>query len=840
MKNWYQLVCLCGLAAGVSAYAQAPAFTPGNLAVLRLGNGTETLSSSGNTVYIDQYSTNGFFLTSVALPNNANTAILLSGVASSEGGLTRSLDRTVLTIAGYRTNLGALSSSLSSTLGTAVPREVATLDAFGNYYLFQYSSSLYSASNIRCAATDGTNGFWTAGGNLGTFYLSPGNDPAIVQSVIANTRYVKAINGALYFSTQAGTPGIYTFPEGLPRGGTATNLLVGTGSSSQIAGFDLNSTATVAYVADQRSTAGGIQKWVNSAGAWSLAYTFSTGAGAYAVAVDFSGASPIIYAITGESVSNRMVLIVDSNATAVVTTIAVAGANRYFRGLDFVPDLRPLIVSQPQSQVATNGANVSFNVQASSPFALGYQWQKNGTNLAGATTSSLALASVGATNQGAYQVVVTNQYAAITSASATLTISVSLTPPTLTAPPQAQAAPIGGNATLTVSATGTLPLAYQWRLNSVNLPGQTTSSLALTCLSPEAQGLYSVSVTNVAGTTNSQPVLLTVVTPTSSFVPYTNPGSVYAQNFDSLPNPGLASIDANNPVTVNGTTYSLTNPFDFAFPAISCLTGIGGLGLSGAMAGWYGEGALAGKLGASSGDQSTGGVISFGSTNSTSASTNRALGLLATSSTGGTAFGLKLLNATTNTLTRMNVQFTGELWRQAAVPKALEFSYWIDLFATNGFPTNLTASLTNLNVTFPTNPAATTPIPADGTVAGNQVQLGVVNQAITNWPPGAALWLVWSMADATGKGQGLGIDNLTFSATVVPSLIPVTLSIRTAGTNVVLAWPGVTSNGVLQANSSLLPAGAWTTVTQPWQVVGGSNTVTLPIGASPQYFRLVP
>jgi hypothetical protein len=40
----------------------------------------------------------------------------------------------------------------------------------------------------------------------------------------------------------------------------------------------------------------------------------------------------------------------------------------------------------------------------------------------------------------------------------------------------------------------------------------------------------------------------------------------------------------------------------------------------------------------------------------------------------------------------------------------------------------------------------------------------VSNQVITNWPPGAALWLVWDMIDSTGKAQGLAIDNLTFSA----------------------------------------------------------------------------
>jgi hypothetical protein len=65
-------------------------------------------------------------------------------------------------------------------------------------------------------------------------------------------------------------------------------------------------------------------------------------------------------------------------------------------------------------------------------------------------------------------------------------------------------------------------------------------------------------------------------------------------------------------------------------------------------------------------------------------------------------------------------------------------------------------------------------VAVDGTQALNQTNLVVTNQLITNWPPGAALWLVWTMADPAGKAQGLGIDNLSFSAsTVAPNTAPV-------------------------------------------------------------------
>src|ERR1019366_1142074 len=98
----------------------------------------------------------------------------------------------------------------------------------------------------------------------------------------------------------------------------------------------------------------------------------------------------------------------------------------------------------------------------------------------------------------------------------------------------------------------------------------------------------------------------------------------------------------------------------------------GGLGLSNTMPGWYGSASVAMKLGASAGDQTTGGTIRFGPT--TGAATNRSLGLLATSTSGSTAFAVRILNQTPDTLTNMTLGFTGELWRQQTTAKSLAFS----------------------------------------------------------------------------------------------------------------------------------------------------------------------
>src|ERR1022692_826742 len=66
--------------------------------------------------------------------------------------------------------------------------------------------------------------------------------------------------------------------------------------------------------------------------------------------------------------------------------------------------------------------------------------------------------------------------------------------------------------------------------------------------------------------------------PPSSFTDYAQVGSVYIQNFDSLPDPGATSVNTANPVIINGVTYSLANPYDFAYPALA--NGSGGLGSS--------------------------------------------------------------------------------------------------------------------------------------------------------------------------------------------------------------------------------------------------------------------
>jgi len=375
-------------------------------------------------------------------------------------------------------------------------------------------------------------------------------------------------------------------------------------------------------------------------------------------------------------------------------------------------------------------------------------------------------------------------------------------------------------------------------VNGVSYPPTWTTLTSWTLAVPLQNGTNVLNLTGVdhngqpiAGDTGSVTVVYGgPVAPSLAYIDYTQAGLVYTQNFDSLPDPGAASVNTANPVTIGSITYSLANPFNFALP-VAANGSSGGLGLP-TLAGWYGYDVSGSKFGATDGDQTTGGQISFGSPNSS----NRALGLLATSSTAGTAFGARFINGTAGTLNQMNLQFTGEVWRQSNVPKTLQFYYFIDLTGTNTFPTSATAYIPALNVNFPTVAVDTGGVPTNGTLSVNQASLGVLNQTIENWPPGAALWLVWQMTDDTGKAQGLGIDNLSFSANVASP----TLNAVFSGSNLTLNFTTVEGQAYQIEYKNDLTAPIWTPLGSPITGTGGVISVTNDVTSSAQcFFRIM-
>ena len=140
-----------------------------------------------------------------------------------------------------------------------------------------------------------------------------------------------------------------------------------------------------------------------------------------------------------------------------------------------------------------------------------YQWQFQNTNIAGATSASLVVANVQATNAGAYSIVVSNAYGVATNV--IYTISVFDSCPVIYQQPASQVFLPGNNVSLSTLAYGTAPLLSQWWHNDVAIAGATNTWLTLTNAQLTNAGPYFITISNAFGFTNSTLATLSVGDP---------------------------------------------------------------------------------------------------------------------------------------------------------------------------------------------------------------------------------------------------------------------------------------------------------------------------------------
>jgi predicted extracellular nuclease len=427
----------------------AATFSPGNLVVLRIGDGTATLSSAATAVFLDEFTTSGAAVQTFSMPTtvNGNNRILTnSGSATSEGALARSADGRYLTLAGYDAAPGT--ASVVSTASATVNRIVARVDADGNIDTSTRITDAYTGNNIRGAVSNDGAGFWTAGTASGTaggvHYVPFGNNGATTQlsSAPTNVRVPNIYGGQLFVSSGSGSNiGVNQVGTGLPvASGQTTTLLPGLpGSGNPYAYVLLDRDPGVPgldtlYVADQTS-ANGLLKYSFDGTTWTARGNIAgvlTGLTGY-----ISGDSVMLYATVGNSAGNNLVSFTDSAAfdanisAGTFTVLATAGSNTVFRGVAFAPEsgsstpVPPSIVTGPTSQTIYTGATATLNVSASGSSPLNYQWYQGasgdtglpvGTNAPSFTTPALI------TNTS-YWVRVSNAAGSADSATATITVS---------------------------------------------------------------------------------------------------------------------------------------------------------------------------------------------------------------------------------------------------------------------------------------------------------------------------------------------------------------------------------------------------------------------------------
>lgn len=364
-------------------------FTIGNIVVVRIGDGSASLTSSGTAVFLEEYTPAGVLVQVIPMPtaiSGSNKRFVLTGTSTSEGNVEISGDKHFITLGGYDADVG------TATVLTAagVNRVLAFVSENGTINTTTAITDGYIGSNIRSVYTlDGTS-FWSGGTatsatNGGVRYTTLGGTTSVqLSSTVTNTRFVYVYNGQLYVSASSSTfLGVNAVGTGIPTttGQTTVNYInTLTGSSSY--GFSFSPDGNTCYIADDRAVAsgGGIQKWNLSGGVWSLVYTLNTNltVGCRGLAVNFSGTNPVIYATTSNSI---IASATDAGASSPFTSLMTAATNTVYRGISFAPG----VIVAPNAPVLVSPANNSVGNLTS----VNLLWNKS----AGATSYKVQVAA---------------------------------------------------------------------------------------------------------------------------------------------------------------------------------------------------------------------------------------------------------------------------------------------------------------------------------------------------------------------------------------------------------------------------------------------------------------
>ncbi len=172
----------------------------------------------------------------------------------------------------------------------------------------------------------------------------------------------------------------------------------------------------------------------------------------------------------------------------------------------------PALIIPPASTAVTVGQSATFSVTATGGnAALTFQWYKNNTAINGATSSTYTTpATTLADNNTSFTVTVTDSLGRSTSNPAVLTVQAAANA-VITTQPQSQTGFAGQTLQLSVVATGSPTLTYQWRKNGTAIAGATNATYATPVLTTADNGAnFTVVVTNPVNSVTSAAAVVTV------------------------------------------------------------------------------------------------------------------------------------------------------------------------------------------------------------------------------------------------------------------------------------------------------------------------------------------
>jgi hypothetical protein len=215
------------------------------------------------------------------------------------------------------------------------------------------------------------------------------------------------------------------------------------------------------------------------------------------------------------------------------------------------PQSAPTIVVQPANQTVTAGQTASFSVTATGTSPLSYQWNKNGSAISGATSSTYATPPTTSADNGAqFNVVVSNAKGSVTSTTATLTVTPASTVTITTTSLPNGTVQTAYSATLQATG-GTSP--YTWSVSTGSLPAGLNLASATGAISgtPTTAGTssFTIQVADSAGNKASAGLTITINSGTGGTMPQfghvfivIGENSAYSQTYNSTTMPYLTSL----------------------------------------------------------------------------------------------------------------------------------------------------------------------------------------------------------------------------------------------------------------------------------------------------------
>lgn len=164
--------------------------------------------------------------------------------------------------------------------------------------------------------------------------------------------------------------------------------------------------------------------------------------------------------------------------------------------------LVPTITAQPVSGEICPGGWHQFCVTAQTTGTVQYKWQKDGSDITGATSACYV-----ATAAGSYRCIVTDGCSTVTSNAATLTVR---TGPIVTNQPTGGVVCAGRTQHLCVAADAIGTLHYQWKRG-----GLTIISAAASCYDAATPGSYTCVLTDDCGSTTSAAAVVVAASPST-------------------------------------------------------------------------------------------------------------------------------------------------------------------------------------------------------------------------------------------------------------------------------------------------------------------------------------